>query len=209
MEIIIPDAATPCCSYNLPDVQVSDDIYCFLYTLCTVLSILTQAPVDTLSQWSITLPDGWINQTSGIDQCIRVCKLKNQPLESNEPVVVELCLVVKTDGSWSVYSRGCCLGASSCQLLANVPAHLISETLPSVVKLLDGCSICMGNPEEEYCELAKSRKGSFKDSSGKTVKASLNSTPFITSDGYYKETVRTTKSDILVSSGRCAHCKAY
>jgi len=67
----------------------------------------------------------------------------------------------------------------------------------------------MGHPDKEYCELAKSRKGIFKDSSSKAVKARLDSTPFISSCRYYKETVRTTKCDILVPSGRCTHCKAY
>ena len=162
-----------------------------------------------LSQWRISLPDCWIDQTSESDQCVRLCKLKNQPLENNQPVVVELCLVVNTDGTWSVYSRGSCLGLSSCKFLETVPDYLIPESLPSVVKLLDGCNTCMGHPDKEYCELVKSRKGIFKDSSGKAVKARLDSTPFISSCQYYKETIRTTKCDILVPSGRCTHCKAY
>ena len=48
------------------------------------------------------LPVGWIDQSSESDECVRLCKLKNLPLESNQPVVVKLCLVVHTDGSWSV-----------------------------------------------------------------------------------------------------------
>ena len=43
------------------------------------------------------LPVGWIDQSSESDECVRLCKLKNLPLESNQPVVV-----VHTDGSWSV-----------------------------------------------------------------------------------------------------------
>lgn len=83
------------------------------------------------------------------------------------------------------------------------------EYLPSMVKLLDGYSICMGHPDEKNCELAKFRKGVFKDSSSKMVKASLDATPFISTHRYYKEAIRTTKCDILVSSGRSIHCKAY
>ena len=171
---------------------------------------LLQAPsVDMLSPWRISLPEGWVDQTTDCDQCVRLCKLKNLPLESKQPVVVELCLVVNTDGSWSVYARHCCLGSSSCKLLENVPDIVTPECLPAVVKLLDSCSICTGHTDKEYCELAKSRKGVFKDSSGKTVKASLDTTPFVSSRRYYKEAVRTTRCDILVSSGRCAQCKAY
>ena len=95
------------------------------------------------------------------------------------------------------------------QLLENIPDRMTPECLPSVVKLLDGCSICVGHPDEQYCELAKSRKGVVKDSSGKAVKATQDTNSFISSRRYYKETVRTTRCEILVSSGRCTHCKAY
>lgn len=162
-----------------------------------------------LSLRRISLPVRWIDQSSESDECVRLCKLKNLPLESNQPVVVELCLVVHTDGSWSVYACNCCLQSSSCKLLENIPDCMTPECLPSVVKLLDGCSICVGNPDEQYCELAKSRKGVLKDSSGKAVKATLDTTSFISSHRYYKETVRTTRCEILISSGRCTHCKAY
>lgn len=70
-------------------------------------------------------------------------------------------------------------------------------------------SICMGQPDEEYCKLGKFCKGVFKDLSSKMVKTSLDATPFISAHHYYKETIRTTKCDILVSSGRCTQCKAY
>lgn len=72
-----------------------------------------------------------------------------------------------------------------------------------------GLSICMGQPDKEYCELGKFCKGVFKDSSSKMVKASLDAPPFISAHCHYKETMRTTKCDILVSSGRCTQCKAY
>ena len=166
-------------------------------------SLLQEPSVDILSPWRISLPQRWVDRTSESDQCVRLCKLKNLPLESKQPVLFEL------DGSWSVYARNCHLGSSSCKLLENVPDRMTPEYLPSMVKLLDGCSICMGHPDEEYCELAKSRKGIFKDASGKTVKASLDATPFISSHRYYKEAVRTTSCDVLVSRGRCTHCKAY
>ena len=162
-----------------------------------------------LSLRRISLPVGWIDQSSESDQCVRLCKLNNLPLESNQPVVVELCLVVNTDGSWSVYTCSRCLVSSSCRILENIPDCMTPECLSSVVKLLDGCNICIGHPDEQYCELAKSHKGVFKDSSGKTVKATLDTKPFISSCRYYKETVRTTRCDILVSSGRCTHCKTY
>ena len=105
-----------------------------------------------------------------------------------------------------MYVRNCCLQSSSCKLLENIPDHMTPECLPSVVKLLDGCSICVGHPDEQYCKLAKSHKGVFKDSSGKAVKVTLDTTSFISSRRYYKETVRTTRCEILVSSGRCTHC---
>ena len=213
MEITTPDATTPCCSYSILEIQFSVDarhgVFVHAYLAC-ILSSLTQAPsVDMLSLRRISLPVGWIDHSSESDQCVRLCKLKNQPLESNQPVVVELCLVLNRDGSWSVYAHNYCLGSSSCKLLENIPDRMTPEYLPSVVKLLDGCNICVGHPDEQYCELAKLRKGVFKDFNGKTVRAMLDTTSFTSSHQYYKETVRTSRCEILVSSGVCAHCKAY
>ena len=123
--------------------------------------------------------------------------------------MVDLCLVVSTNGSWGVFAQNSRLGSSTSHLLESIPDNVTPEYLPSLIKLLDGCSICIGNPEEEFCDLAKSRKGMLKDSSGKVVKASLDVVPFVSTCHYYKESVRTTKCEILVSSGRCIQCKAY
>ena len=60
--------------------------------------------VRDASSWKIVLPDGRVDQTSESDKHIRLCRLKNLPLESNQPVVVDLCLVVSTNGSWGVFA---------------------------------------------------------------------------------------------------------
>ena len=117
--------------------------------------------------------------------------------------------MVSTNGSWGVFAQNSRLGSSTSHLLQSIPVNFTPEYLPSLVKLLDVCSICKGNPEEEFCDLAKTPKGMLKDPSGKMVKASLGVVPFVSTCHYYKESVHTTKCEILISSGRCIQCKAY
>lgn len=64
-----------------------------------------------------------------------------------------------------------------------MPGRLTPSDLPVVVKALDRCITCPGNHDADYCELAKSQKGVFKDSSSKVVKAKLHLSPFLLSDG--------------------------
>ena len=111
------------------------------------------------------------------------------PLESQHPVAVHACLVVQADGSWEVFTRYCRLTPSSCLLLSQFPDVLTPAELPSLVDVLDKSTVCCGNPDKEYTELACSRKGVFKDVSGKNIKAKLDSTPFVCDDSFYSCTV--------------------
>ena len=73
--------------------------------------------------------------------------------------------------------------------------------LPSLVDVLDKSTVCCGNPDDEYAELAHSRKGVFKDGSGKNIRAKMDSTPFICDDCFYLCTVRTSDCEIFLCLG--------
>ena len=75
---------------------------------------------------------------------------------------------------------------------------LSPDELPSLVDALDKSTVCRGNPDEAYAELAHCRKGIFKDASGENIRAKLDSTPFICDDSFYLCTVRTSDCEILV-----------
>ena len=88
---------------------------------------------------------------------------------------------------------------------------LTPAELPSLVDVLDKSTVCCGNPDKEYTELACSRKGVFKDVSGKNIKAKLDSTPFVCDDSFYLCTVRSSDCEVLVSrsAASCSRCKEY
>ena len=87
------------------------------------------------------------------------------------------------DGRWLIHASGNQLTPSNCKLVESMPGRLTPSDLPVVVKALDRCITCPGSNDADYCELAKSQKGVFKDSSSKVVKAKLHLSPFLLSDG--------------------------
>ena len=87
------------------------------------------------------------------------------------------------------------------KVLSEIPNPLTLENLTSLVELLDKCTTCKGNPDEEYSGISQCRKGIFKDSSGKQVQAMQDDMPFITGESYYPGTIRTSNCDVLVLEG--------
>ena len=81
---------------------------------------------------------------------------------------------------------------------------LTPAELPYLLDVLYKSTVCRGNPDEEYAELARSRKGVFKDVSGKNIKAKLDSTPFVCDDSFYSCTVRSSDCEVLVSAASCS-----
>ena len=129
-----------------------------------------------------------------------------KPTSSYHPLV-PCC--PRYDGSWEVFAHYHRLTPSSCQLLSQFPDVLSPDELPSLVDALDKSTVCRGNPDEAYAELAHCRKGIFKDASGENIRAKLDSTPFICDDSFYLCTVRTSDCEILVPGASCSRCKEY
>ena len=69
------------------------------------------------------------------------------------------------------HANGHQLTSSNCELVESMPGRLTPLDLPVVVKALDSCITCPGNCDADYCELEKSQKGVFKNSTSKVVKA--------------------------------------
>ena len=104
------------------------------------------------------------------------------------------------------------LTPSNCEVLHNMPTSLTPAELEVLVTMLDSCITCPGNGDEAFCQLAKSRKGVFKDRSGKLVKARLDTNPFLLHNGCCcYQTVRTVKCERLVhrEGSACSSCRAY
>jgi len=80
--------------------------------------------------------------------------------------------------------------------------------LPTLVAILDTFTTCKG-PDEEFCPLATSPKGHFKEKGGRAIVAKLDSSPFLNSGCCITTTVRRCDCDILVCEYACGPCKRY
>lgn len=168
---------------------------------------------SNIQRWKVCLPKKWINTTDPTEECQRLSKTENLPIDSRcLPVHICLSLVVYMDGRWFVNACGHQLTPSNCELLESVPSSLTPSDLPSVVEAHDSSITCSGNNDAIYCELAKSQKGVFKDSTSKVVRAKLYTTLFLYAHASYcNSMVHTVECDILVTRKKeiCSHCKAY
>ena len=168
---------------------------------------------DSSSQWTISVPAGWVDQTEPDEGIIRLCKLLNLPVEdTNQPVIVHLCLTVnKGDGKWIIYSLDRQIHID-CNALHGFPVSLSPDMLLNFLSHLNKLSICKGNCDESFIALAMKRKGVFRDRSGKVVRARLESHVFYSDGQVLHNTIRTTSCEILLEQGgssMCMVCRSY
>lgn len=79
--------------------------------------------------------------------------------------------------------------------LSSIPVYLNCNSLEKLLGTLDLTSICPGNNDSRYLEMANARKGKF-------AKA-------IVEEGSYDKTIRTTMCQLVVPNGKCVHCKGF
>ena len=74
---------------------------------------------------------------------------------------------------------------------------------------MDKCTVCPGNPEKRFVEMADSQKGQFKDSHGR-VTVQVDDDFLVRLNGtIYHRTVRTSTCSILCKGEKCDSCKTY
>lgn len=164
-----------------------------------------------LEQWTFAIPCEWIWQAEPGESVVRLCKLRNLPFGfCNQPSRVHICLTVNMeDGSWTVYAQDKQV-KTVCAALQSFPAVLTPENLLEQLSFLGCLQICFGNPDDELMNVARKWKGVFKDVTGKAVKATIDSLPFVSGANSFSATIRTNNCEVLVSKeGRCSVCKQY
>ena len=167
--------------------------------------------LQATNELSITqLPKHWVSTSDPKEWCLRLSKLENLPVDGScLPTHVLLSFVSFADGSWLVHAYD---QRSNCEVLHNMPTSLTPADLEILVTELDSSITCPENGDEAFCQLANSRKGVFKDCSGKLVKARLDTNPFLHHNGCRcYQTVRTVKCEHLVhrEGSACSSCRAY
>lgn len=110
------------------------------------------------------LPDGWIIAKTGPSE-LTVCNLTKGIGES--PPVVKFSVTVTESLNWSVHVYGQRVEAANLMMIP-VPQRL--KTIPNfllLLRCLDNLQVCTGNSDEKFIQLAISKKGKFRNRSGK------------------------------------------
>ena len=93
------------------------------------------------------------------------------------------------------------LDSLKCRLLFDIPETLDRTSLEELVKLIDKCNVCLGNPDTGYIEMVESKKGHLMSKDKKDITSAIDKfSPVCYGDKQYAKTVR-------VSS--CASCVSY
>ena len=91
----------------------------------------------------------------------------------------------------------------STPLLSTVPQRLNRQSLAHLLTVIDSSTVCPGNTDERFIEMAKSLKGKFLTKSGEVrAPSSINKT-VVTS------TIRISGCKFVTTGERCSDCENY
>jgi len=85
-----------------------------------------------------------------------IFKLSTQPSSS---LVITHSVRIQEDLTWNLSVHGCQVDPLQCGLLASIPENVCLASLKELLKLLDECAVCPGNPDAVYVEMVESKKG--------------------------------------------------
>ena len=89
-----------------------------------------------------------------------------------------------------------------------MPAILSPTTFLELFHLIENLIICTGQPDDEFINLLKLRKGKIVSPKG-TISAYIDNNSFVSYDKFFLTTVRTAQCEVLVKTGTCKSCKLY
>ena len=90
--------------------------------------------------------------------------------------------------------------------VSSIPHKLDQKLLASLLQLMDKCTVCPGNPEKRFLEMADSRKGKFKIGDG-SVTAQVDNGFSVHLNGVtYCRTICTSTCSVKVTNVNHARC---
>ena len=160
---------------------------------------------------SIELSPGWVNQTSNPENEIQLCRISRSPGSSKQPMVVSHCLCINSDLTWIAHVHGHNVSVANTvdSPLSSIPCKLDPKSLTSLFQIMDKCTVCPGNPEQRFLEMADSRKGSFKASDG-SITAQVDDSFVVCLNGKtFNRTIRCSTCSVLCKGDKCESCKLF
>jgi len=118
-------------------------------------------------------------------------------------------LLISNDCTWKVYAADHLVSMEN-EILNSYPTKLTSTMIHGLIQKLDEATLCQGNYEPQFVEIARLRKCRFLSRAGEMV-AILDEKICINVDGeMYFCTVRHVECSILISSSLvCNVCMKY
>ena len=140
-------------------------------------SLPVSIPLERLSQLSLdrlccdletqSIPL-WVYHRNPNDTKVQVCKMDSS-CQGHPPKVV-VCLEIQENMEWAMYIWSKKLDPSSHPILCSHPSKIrcVSDVL-SLLKTVDGCTVCVGSNDEKFDPIVKDHKGIFNDPMGKAM----------------------------------------
>ena len=149
-----------------------------------------------------TLPSGWIIHRFNDDQ-VHCIQLKQQHIGT--PVMLFHLLTIHNDLTWKLHTASHSVSLES-PVLCQQPSHLTPDSAQSLIALIDSSSICIGNSQQKFIELARKRKGQFFGANGELVA--------LEEDNYRRRKMCNDQQQkdcllLLLSSDMCSVCDKY
>ena len=152
---------------SVEQMKPSELVVCLPLSAYTSSEVADSSTLHTRLKQSNKVPPGWMileQSTPTLALCeVQFCPLLRSSNTTFTLVVEQHCL-------WSLKLGDSEIRAEHCQLSADVGSKLSSvDVLVKLLLALDQSRFCVGNCDENIMQLAKSRKGVFKDHSGEFI----------------------------------------
>ena len=119
-------------------------------------------------------------------------------------------VTINEDLSWNIQVHGKPVDKTKCCALKSFPEIIKTKlVINGLLQLVDGLNVCAGHPEQQFLDLADSRKGKFQSANQSTVAFTDAYFPVRLNGEVYSHTIRTTACELLVHGSKCDTCKQY
>ena len=113
----------------------------------------------------LRLPSKWVVQST--PNALIACKLQHN---TSQKVIVTHSITIKTDLSWSVQVHGKHINKTKCSAFQSFPNNINTKLAANaLLAQVDGLNVCAGHPDQQFLDIADSRKGKFQSANKSIV----------------------------------------
>ena len=157
-------------------------------------------------RYGLILPSSWTVQHQGVNSLV-VNRISTHPYS---PLVITNSVRIMRNLTWNLSVHGFQLDSLKCRLLSDIPQTLDRMSLEELLKLIDKCNVCLGNPDTGYIEMVESKKDHLMSKNKKDITSAIDKfSPVCYGDKHYAKTIQLSSCELLVEGKKCASCVSY